>query len=70
LLNQDNSSLKLEKKIVLKQAGGISVMDFNHWSNEKKIRNNEIGYIILDKLNSFKVENSFDLKIINSLKFY
>ena len=67
LLNHDNSSLKLEKKIVLKQAGGISVMDFKHWSNEKNIRNNEIGYIILDKLNSFKVESSFDLKIINSL---
>ena len=35
LLNHDNSNLKLEKKIVLKQAGGISVLDFNHWSKKK-----------------------------------
>ncbi len=67
LLNHDNSNLKLEKKIVLKQAGGISVLDFNHWSKEKNLKNNEIGYIILDKLNAFKVENSSDLKIAKLL---
>lgn len=67
LLNHNSSSLKLEKKIVLKQTGGISVVDFNHWSKEKKIKNHEIGYIILDKLNTLKVENYFDLKIAKSL---
>ena len=68
LLNHDNSNLKLEKKIVLKQAGGITVIDFKYFNKRKKFKNNEIGYIILDKLNSFQIQNNVDIKIANFLK--
>ena len=58
----------VEKKIVLKQAGGITVIDFKYFNKRKKFKNNEIGYIILDKLNSFQIENNVDIKIANFLK--
>mgnify|MGYP001293932116 FL=1 len=62
--NEKANKLRLEKKIVFKEAGGFSVYNYSSYLQDKIIK---ITNVIIDKNHSFAVYNNDDIFVANQL---
>jgi hypothetical protein len=62
--NERNNKLRLEKKIVFKEAGGFSIYNYSSYLNNKT---SKITNVIIDKKHSFAIFNNDDIFVANQL---
>lgn len=58
--NTNYNMLKLEKKYIFAECGGIEVINYNKFINKKKLV--KIGHIVMDKKSGFMIKDDFDFK--------
>lgn len=66
ILEQDNFT-KLEREQLYEHVGGITAFNNQSFLSQKKIVHGKVGHIILNKQNSFGIDDELDLKIIETI---
>lgn len=66
ILNRDSKS-KLERDVLYKHVGGITVSNYQSFIKKKEIIHGKVGHIVLDKNSSYAVDNKQDLEIIQQI---
>lgn len=66
IMEQDKFT-KLEREQLYEHVGGITVMENDSFLQNGKIVHGKVGHIILDKRNSFGIEDELDLKVIETI---
>jgi len=66
-LFQDQGENKLERDVLYKHVGGITVSKLSSFKQNKKIINGKVGHMSLDKNSSYIIENKADLEIAQQI---
>ena len=66
IMEQDKFT-KLEREQLYEHVGGITVTENSSFLESGKIVHGKVGHIILDKRNSFGIEDKLDVKIIETI---
>jgi len=66
-LFREEDMSKLERNVVYKHVGGITVTDISSFEKSKKIIHGKVGHIVLDKNSSYIIETSEDLNIASKI---
>ncbi len=61
--NNNKSSLKFEKDVILRECGGINVYDYKILNKKKLNQKLKIGHVVLDKKSSINILSLDDVKI-------
>ena len=65
--NNNKSSLKFEKDLILKECGGINVYDYKILEKNKINQKLKIGHVVLDKKSSINIFSLDDIKMAEGL---
>ena len=65
--NNNKSSLKFEKDVILRECGGINVYDYKILDKKKFNQKLKIGHVVLDKKSSINILSLDDMKIAERL---